>query len=239
VELRYYWRVLARRRNVIRNTVLIVAVLGLLTVAYSYVGALYQGHAQLNVAVQPADKSKTQIYDVIAAAQGNTTAAVQELTKYAATTQYFKDVSTAIDGNINNWKAIQQASKIYLLPDSHDIYIEYDGSNQNKITRIIKAETALLVAHIGVIGRTAGFPPIKSIVTDPPTSQRVSFSKPIIDVLLRVVIGLVAGIILAYLFEYLDDTLQDEHDVRQWMDLPTLAVIPGGRPRAGRVRHSV
>jgi len=85
------------------------------------------------------------------------------------------------------------------------------------------------VAHIGVIGRTSGFPPIKSIVTDPPTTQRVSFSKPIIDVLLRVVIGLVAGIILAYLFEYLDDTLQDEHDVRQWMDLPTLAVIPGGQ----------
>jgi len=116
VELRYYWRVLARRRNVIRNTVLIVAVLGLLTVVYSYAGALYQGHAQLSVAVQPADRSRNQIYDVDAAAQANTTTAVQELTKYAATTQYFRDVSAATGGNTNDCKAIQQASKIYLLP---------------------------------------------------------------------------------------------------------------------------
>ncbi len=230
MELRQYWRVLVRRRNVIRNTFLLVAVLGLLTVAYSYLGASYQGHAQFNVAVQPEGRSRTQIYDVNAAAQQNTTYAVQELTKYAATTQYFKDVSKAIGGKSNDWKAIQQASKVYLLPDSHDIYVEYDGSNQNKIGRIVTEETALLQAHIGVVGQTFGFPPIKSIVTDLPTTQRVSYSKPLVDFLLRAALGLVAGIILAYLFEYLDDTVQDEADVRQWMNLPTLAVIPGGSP---------
>jgi capsular polysaccharide biosynthesis protein len=74
-------------------------------------------------------------------------------------------------------------------------------------------------------------------VIDPPTAQRISLTKPLADVVLRMVLGLVAGIIVAFLFEYLDDTVQDEADVQRWMGLPTLAVIPGGR-QAGRARSA-
>jgi len=229
VELKYYWRVLARRRNIIRNTFLIVAVIGLLSVAYSYYGASYQGHAQINVLVQPTGKATGQIYDVNQAAQQNSNNAVQETTKYAATTEYFKLVNNDIGGAPNNWKAIQAATKIYALTDSHDILIQYDGSSQGKVEKTIKAETNQLVSYIPTFQKVSGLPTIRTDITDQPTAQHVSLTTPLIQFLLRAALGLVAGIILAYLFEYLDDSIQDEGDVRHWMDLPTLAVIPGGQ----------
>lgn len=239
MELRQYWRVLVRRRNIIRNTFLIVAVIGLLSVAYSYYGASYMGHAQILIEVQPDHSVKNPIYDVTGAAQTNSDTAVQQLTKYAATTQYFKDVNAELGGNPNDnsWKAIQSATKIYPLTNSHDVFIEYDGSNQSKVDRTITAETSQLIQYIPAFQQSSGFPTINHRVTDPPTTQHVSFSNPLIQFLLRAALGLVAGIILAYLFEYLDDTIQDEGDVRHWMSLPTLAVIPGGQS-ARRVRSA-
>jgi len=237
VELKYYWRVLVRRRNIIRNTFLIVAVIGLLSVAYSYYGASYMGHAQILIEVQPDHSVKNPIYDVTGAAQTNSDTTVQQLTKYAATTQYFKDVNTELGGKPNDWKAIQSATKIYPLTDSHDVFIEYDGANQSKVERTITAETSQLIQYIPAFQQSSGFPPINHRVTDPPTAQHVSLSSPLIQFLLRAALGLVAGIILAYLFEYLDDSIQDESDVRHWMNMPTLAVIPGGQP-ARRVRSA-
>ncbi len=237
MELKYYWRVLVRRRSIIRNTFLIVAVIGLLSVAYSFSGALYMGHAQIFIAVQPDHSIKNPIYDVTGAAQANSDTAVQQVIKYAATTQYFKSVNAELGGKTNDWKALQSATKIYPLTNSHDVFIEYDGSDQSKVDRTIKTETAQLIQYIPSFQQASGFPPINHRVTDPPTAQRVSLTQPLIQFLLRAALGLVAGIILAYLFEYLDDSIQDEGDVRHWMNLPTLAVIPGGRA-ARRVRSA-
>lgn len=231
MELKNYWRVLVRRRNIIRNTFLIVAVIGLLSVAYSYYGASYMGHAQVLIEVQPDNTVKNPVYDRAGAAQANSDTAVQQLTKYAATTQYFKNVNAELGGNPNDnsWKAIQAATKIYQLTDSHYIYIEYDGSSLSKVDKTIKAETSQLTKYIPIYQKTSGFPLINYPITDPPTAQHVSLSSPAIQFLLRAALGLVAGIILAYLFEYLDDSIQDESDVRHWMNMPTLAVIPGGQ----------
>jgi len=228
VELRHYWRVLTRRRNVIRNTFLIVALLSLVLVAYSYYNAQYVGHAKIQVQVRP-DYSRAQNpnYDAVTTAQQNTTTAVQELTSYAATVQYFKDINAEMGGKPNDWKGIQQGMKVYQLPDSHDVYIEYDGANQNKVNATIKAATHQFILYIPTFQRVSAMPTISNDVTDPPTAQHVGLTTPLQAFLLRLVIGLVAGIILAYLFEYLDDTVQDGDDVARWMGLPTLAVVPG------------
>jgi capsular polysaccharide biosynthesis protein len=216
---------------VIRNTFLIVAVLGLLTVAYSYSGALYKGQATISVQVQP-DYSKAQSanYDAVQTAQQNSDIAVQELTSYASGTQYFKNVSQEVYGTPNKWKSLQQGTKgIYQIPNSHEIYFEWDGNSTAMAQKVVSAEVRQLRNYVPQFQHAAGMPTITAGIIDPAFAQRISLSKPVIDFLLRAALGLVAGIILAYLFEYLDDSLQDENDVQHWMHIPTLAVIPGGR----------
>lgn len=238
MELRNYWRVLVRRRLVLRNTVLIVALLSLITVAYSYYGALYEGHAIIDLEVQPPNVSKNVNYDPHASAQGLSGNAVTEITNFAAGNQYFKNVSTELYGNQNHWKALQQSTKgIYQVPNSHEIYIRWDGNNTSTATRVVRAELHQLMNYVPEFQRAASMPKISVTQIDPPTAQRISLTKPLLAFLERVAVGIVLAIILAYLFEYLDDSVQDETDVRHWMHVPTLAVIPGGR-QARRARSA-
>ncbi len=240
MELKYYWRVLARRRNIIRNTFLIVAVIGLLSVAYSYYGDQYQGTTTIGVQVQP-NKINNPSIDTQAAAYGNTDQVIDDLDNYAGTITYFKAVSARLKSayHINkDYKAISQGLKVFKSSQGHSIYIEWPGTNSTQVTNIVAAAEEALRSYVLVYHSTLNpGMSIKTAVTENPTYKRTSLSSMAIQFLLRAALGLVAGIILAYLFEYLDDSIQDESDVRHWMNLPTLAVIPGGQP-ARRTRSA-
>jgi len=49
---------------------------------------------------------------------------------------------------------------------------------------------------------------------------------PKLNIAISIVIALMLGIGLALLLEYLDDTIKDENDVHQYVELPVLMVIP-------------
>jgi len=49
---------------------------------------------------------------------------------------------------------------------------------------------------------------------------------PILNIALSMIVALMLGIGLALLLEYLDDTIKDEQDVQQYIDLPVLMIIP-------------
>ncbi len=240
MELRQYWRVLVRRRNVIRNTFLVVAVLGLLTVAYGYYNAQYLGETKIALQVRENPKSNASVVDPAAAASANTDQVINALVVYAGTTDYFKAVSAELKhtyGINMDYKAVGQILSsspggVFRSGEAHDIIIQAASSNGKRASNFVTAAETQLRAHVKPYHDQLfpDLPDIKNSLDEQPIAKHVSLSKPLIDVLLRAVLGLVAGIILAYLFEYLDDTLQDEADVRQWMSLPTLAVIPGGAP---------
>ncbi|MGH2345835.1 MAG: hypothetical protein ACRDG4_11455, partial [Chloroflexota bacterium] len=61
--------------------------------------------------------------------------------------------------------------------------------------------------------------------------RTISKSKLILGWLIKSLVGLVLGLALAFLWEYLDESIHDEQDVRNWMHVPTLGVIPGGKRR--------
>ena len=239
MELRYYWRVLVRRRNIIRNTFLIVAVIGLLSVAYGYYTAQYVGETKIAVAVQKNPDSRASVVDPAGAAFQNTDQVINQLVQHAGTTDYFKAVSAELRqkyGINMDYKAVAQTLSsspggVFRSGDAHDVIIQASGSSNGKVTNIVTAAGDQLRAYVLVYHNqlNPSLPAINVTLDEQPIGKHVSLSKPLIDFLLRAALGLVAGIILAYLFEYLDDTVQDENDVRHWMNLPTLAVIPGGQ----------
>lgn len=70
---------------------------------------------------------------------------------------------------------------------------------------------------------------------------------PVLNIALSIIVALLLGIGLALLLEYLDDTIKDEQDVMQYVDLPVLMSIPSvteedlkiGKQSAAKVRTEV
>ena len=236
MELRQYWRVLVRRRAVVRNTFLLVALLAVLSVGYSYYNGRYLGKAKIGVQVQPNNQIRGAVVDPQEAANTNTESVVGDLTTYASGRIYFESIAQELRQRYHvtmDWRTLQQGTKVYPVPNSHIIYIQLSGSNEAKVRAIITAAVDQLRAWTQVYHATLlpNTPAIDTVAVDPPKAQLLGLSTPLADFLLRAALGLVAGLILAYLFEYLDDTVHDEADVQYWLGLPTLAVIPGRRSR--------
>lgn len=244
MELRQYWHVLVRRRIALRNTFLIVAVISLLMVAYSYYNSRYLGETQIGVQAQPNPvlNSKGAVIDAQQAANTNTGAIEDALANYAGSEKYFRLVSQELKDKYGvnlDYRTIGSGLKVFEASTGHSIYVEWPSSTQARATDIVAAAGDQVIKYIPIYHDTLqpNSPPIKSSYVDPPTTKRVGLSKPVADFLLRLALGLVAGIVVAYLFEYLDDTVQDEADVQRWLGAPTLAVIPGGR-QARRARSA-
>jgi hypothetical protein len=53
-----------------------------------------------------------------------------------------------------------------------------------------------------------------------------SRSQDVLNAIIRVIIGLVAALALVFLLEYLDNSVRDERDAAQVLDLPVLGAIP-------------
>lgn len=233
MELRQYWRVLVRRRNVIRNTVLLVAVLALASVAYSYYGSRWQGVAKIGLQVQP-NPFRGITVDPSQAADANTGSVENDLATHGADTSYFKAIVNELKVKYHiskDWRAIGNSLELQPTTTGHGIYVAWKDSTESVATAVAAAAADQMMAYIPFYHRVLQphLPPILATLIDQPNARRESLTKPIGDFLIRLVLGLVAGIILAYVFEYLDDTVQDEGDVQRWLGLPTLGVIPGGR----------
>lgn len=233
MELRQYWRVLVRRGAVVRNTFLLVALLALLSVAYSYYTARYTGRTVVGVQVQP-NPIRNSVVDPQQAAYANTDQVVNDLVYYGTNTIYFEDISRELAHRYGihlDWKTIGQSLVIQPATSGHGIYIAWKAATAKEATAVVAAAADQLRGWVPVYHATLQrhAPPIATTITDPANARRIGLSTPLADFVLRAALGLVAGIILAYLFEYLDDTVQDEADVQHWLGLPTLAVIPARR----------
>lgn len=236
MELRQYWHVLVRRRTVILYTFLVVAVLALITVGYSYYGSRYLGQTQIGIQMQqnPLLSGKGTVIDPQQTAYQNTGPVEDALTNYAGSVHYFTLVSQELRNkyHINmDERAIGQGLKVFEANSGHSIFIQWPSSSETKATQIVAAAGDQLIDYIPVYHDTLlpNSPRIDHSYVDPPTTKRVGLTSPLAQFLIRAALGIVAGIILAFLFEYLDDTVQDESDVRHWLGVPALAVIPGGR----------
>src|SRR5919197_2731268 len=127
MELRQYWRVLVRRRAVVRNTFLLVTLLALLSVGYSYYNARYVGKAEIGVQVQPNTRIKSPVVDPQQAANTNTDSVVGNLTTYASGRSYFEAIVSELRHRYHfsvDWRTLQQGTKVDNVPGTHIIYIQ-------------------------------------------------------------------------------------------------------------------
>jgi len=234
MELRHYWGVLVRRRNVIRNVTLLAILLSVVSVGFTYVTSQWKGAATIEFQVHR-EKPTTQqlLYDTTAAANADTGKVVTEVQLYTTGLPYLKAVSAAL-GKIGidyDYRAVDQNLGVTRASDGNTLIVNWSGSDQGKVTRIVGVAGKLLLDYVPVYQRTfePGFPGVTAAYANPPDADRLGVTKVVGNVFLRIAVGVVAALVLAFLFEYLDDKIYDETDVEHWLGAPTLAVIPGGR----------
>lgn len=243
MELRQYWRVLVRRGAVIRNTVILVALLSIVSVAYSFYGAQWDGRAQLGVQMQPQSLGKSPLIDSESTSNPNTGAVISDLVSYAGSITYFKTISAEArrHGYNLDYRAISQHPlKVFRATDGNSIFLEWYDSNQKRATTLVSVAGQVLADYVPVYKTEfrPSSPRIRTHFVGSPDAFRQGVTSQVAQVLLRIAVGLAAAIVLAFLFEYLDDTVHDDADIERAMGLPTLAVIPGGRPARTRTRSA-
>lgn len=231
MELRQYWRILVRRRNVLRNTFLLAILVALVTTGYSSYNSFWRAGASIDMQVQPQPKAVTDsVVDPTLAAHQSTDQVVLAVSLYATTKEFLKALSDGIKpyGYNIDWQALGQGLDVH-TSKSHVIDISWSSSDEGEAKSIVTVAANLLLAYVPVWQKDAlpHSPPIQRFIFDPPATQRLHITKALSDFGMKLAVGLVAGLILVYLFEYLDVTVQDEADAQRWLGYPTLAVIPG------------
>ena len=249
MELRWYGRILMRQRGVIWRATVLVAVLSLLLTAWSAYNERYKASETIEFNEQPIlQKTQNITIDPVSAAEGNASAATNEAKLYTEGDRFFKAISQHMKstyGKTVDYKSIHIGAT---ATGSRELKIDYSSTNSTNATQLVQSGVYTLQHdflpgyNLKFLQDTApGFtenvfsPPITIDPNFDPLNVRTqSLSQALTAWLLKVLLGVVVGVALAFLWEYLDETIHDEHDVRSWMDLPTLGVIPGGRARTDR-----
>ncbi len=234
MELRHYWRVLVRRRNVIRNVTLLAILLSVVSVGFTYLTGQWKGIATIELHAQPEKPTTTQLlYDIYSSANANTGEVVTEVQQYTESLAYQRAVSAAL-GKIGidyDYRAVNQNLGVTRASDGNTLIINWSGSDKDKVAKIVGVAGQLLLNYVPVYHKTfePAAPPVTAHYVNYPDADRLGVTKVAGNAFLRIAVGIVAALVLAFLFEYLDDKVYDESDVEHWLGVPTLAVIPGGR----------
>jgi hypothetical protein len=244
MELRWYWRVLKRQARVIWLTTLIVAVLSLLYTAYAAYGQHYKVTETIEFyANPPLIGGQTLNIDPQGYALGVAGGATGTAKFYTQQNEFFKRISAELKrqyGKTMDYKTIMGGLGANIT-GGRQFELEYKSSDNTLAERLVSIAVQL-VEHdfLPTYNQTVVQPgkrpdittfPVQVRLYDPLNSRTVSLSSTLIGWIVKVVVGLVLGVALAFLWEYLDESIHDEHDVRSWMGVPTLGVIPGGRAR--------
>lgn len=244
MELRWYWRVLRRQWRIIWLSLLVVAVLAAAYTAYTFAGGRYKGQTTVEFSQTPPTYRSTNVsIDPEAAAQGNAGAARDSAKQFTQGISYFQSISASLKnayGITIDWKVIRAGLGANVSGQRY-LEMEYSSSSDKTANKILLTAISVLkrdylphynatVFNTGTQGNVIE-PPIQLYVFDPPSAPATSLSSTAISWFVKALLGLVLGVALAFLWEYLDESIHDEQDVRNWMNIPTLGVIPGGKVR--------
>ncbi|GER67968.1 capsular polysaccharide biosynthesis protein [Weizmannia acidilactici] len=84
----------------------------------------------------------------------------------------------------------------------------------NKIGNVFKSEIKKIMKVDNV-----------TIISKAQVAEKPVQPKPLLNIAIALVVGLMIGIGIAFLLEYLDNTIKDEQDIEQILELPVLGVI--------------
>jgi hypothetical protein len=247
MELRWYWRVLRRQARLIITTTLIVAFLAALYTAYSYYTTQYTAAQTIEFTqAQPIYQTQSINVDPIQTAAGNAGAANSDAKLFTEGDSFFKGVSAYLL-KFHNKKIDYKSIPVGVTQTGGaQLRVDYKSNDSTLATWAVQGgiyvfEHQFLPIYNDKFRETTAkgfaqnvFEPLIQINPnfDALNVRTTSKLKEIGSWVVKVLVGLVLGVALAFLWEYLDESIHDEQDVRNWMHVPTLGVIPGGKSRA-------
>lgn len=220
MELLRYWLVIKKRFWLIAASVILVT----LTTAIISVYVLkptYQASTKL-IVNQSKDSPNTQsILDFNAV---NTNLKLVDTYKEIIKTpaimdkvaSQYPDLNMSSDQLINKIKVSSVNNTQVMTVIAEDLSYEKAALVVNAVSKVFQQEIPSIMKVDNV-----------SILNEAQTKDRPSpvKPKPALNIAIGFVVSLMAAVGIAFLLDYLDDTLKTEEDIRDILDLPTLAVI--------------
>jgi capsular polysaccharide biosynthesis protein len=226
MELRQYWNVIWRRRWLVLAIVLLSALVSV--VLYVRTQPTYEAQIRF-ITRQAPDAPGVETGLFLNQPNGywiGSEFLVDDYTEIVKSDSFAKAVNDAIGGGMN----------VPLIK----AYIDADRKNRELrliITGRTRDEAQLLAEASAKVLTELRLKPVSGTMADDkavftqidaasPETIKSSTSKDLINALIRFLIGLALALALAFVLEYLDNSVRDERDARNVLDLPVLGTIP-------------
>lgn len=217
LELRDYVRIIVKR---IKLIVALVVLLAVITAVYSYgfMKPVYESSTSL-IVNNSQDARALDINSVNLDIRLVDT--YKQIIKTAAITDKVaeKNPELGLNGDqISKMITVSSVSNTQVITISardNDYEITVTVANEVAKMFVEQIPTIMTVNNVSILNEA-------KLVDDPsPVAPN-----PILNIALSIIVALLLGVGLALLLEYLDDTIKDEHDVQQYVNLPVLMSIP-------------
>lgn len=157
-------------------------------------------------------------------------------------TAQLADVSLKIDKEISNLVSARRGEYQMLAAREESLRAQIDATNQDALELersrinldILKSELGTTERHFVTLESRSREIQLSVVATtnnarvvDPgyPNYDPVR-PRTVLNAVLGLVVGLIGGVALVLLLEYLDNTIKTEQDVEEYLDLPSLGIIP-------------
>lgn len=218
LELRDYFRIVMKR---IRLILWLVVVLAVITAIFSYwfMKPVYESSTKLIVNNAQDTSRAVDINSVNLDIRLVDT--YKQIIKTAAITDKVaeRNPQLGLTGEqINNIISVSSVSNTQVLTISAR-YSDYPTTVTvaNEVAKVFMEE----IPNIMTVNNVSILNEAKLVETPVPVAPN-----PILNIALSIIVALILGVGLALLLEYLDDTIKDEQDVLQYVELPVLMTIP-------------
>jgi len=226
MELRQYWNVIWKRRWL----VLAIVLLTVLVSAFMYFTTEPTYQAQIRfITRQAPDAAGAQAQSSLFLYQPNgawigSEFLVDDYTEIVKSDAFASAVNQAVGGGLN----------VPLIKS----YIDADRKNRELrllVTGRTPKEARELANGAAMVLTQLRLKPLSgTLVDDKPIFAQIdgsdnltsSKSRDVLNAVIRVIIGVVIALALAFFLEYLDNSVRDERDARNVLDLPVLGTIP-------------
>ncbi|MFC6333763.1 YveK family protein [Paenibacillus septentrionalis] len=217
LELRDYVRIIVKR---IKLIVALVVLLAIITAVYSYgfMKPVYESSTSLIVN----NSQDTRALDINSVNLDiRLVDTYKQIIKTAAITDKVAERNPELGLNgdqISNMITVSSVSNTQVITISarnNDYVTTVTVANEVAKMFVEQIPTIMTVNNVSILNEA------KLVDNPSPVAPN-----PILNIALSIIVALMLGVGLALLLEYLDDTIKDEQDVAQYVDLPVLMSIP-------------
>lgn len=214
-DIRDYMRIIWKKAWIIvLSAVLMSTVCGIVSVYY--LEPVYQTHATLLIVRPLGYEGRLEYTDILLSQKLAATYGEIARSRYVS-----KELIRRLGLDMTS-DEVRKKISVTLIKDTEIIMISVKDKNPENTALIANEASKVFIEHVSKIMMIENI----QFIDMAEVPQSPVKPKPVLYVLFAALSGIVGGILMVLLIEYFDNTIKSPEDVKKYLDLPVVGMIP-------------